>query len=60
MEANKLNDKFLNVDQLAEVLNVPVSWIYQKTRVNKIPHYKMGRHLRFKLNEVVEYFKKGT
>ncbi len=58
MNANEL----ITVSELAKKLNVPVSWIYQRTRLGQtaIPHVKMGKYVRFHLDEVVEFFKNKT
>jgi len=50
----------LNANQIAECLGVPVSWIYDRTRAsnpNQIPHYKVGKYVRFSEEEVLEYVK---
>jgi predicted DNA-binding transcriptional regulator AlpA len=52
IEENKATKpaRFLNVDQIAEYLNVPTSWIYGHTRENAdevIPRIKIGKYLRF-------------
>lgn len=50
--------QLLNVKQLAEKLNVPVSWIYDRTRNGSddhIPHYKVGKYIRFSEEEVLNY-----
>ena len=52
--------KLLNVHELAEKLNVPVSWIYDRTRngsTDHIPHYKIGKYLRFAEDEVIDYLR---
>jgi len=52
--------KLLNVQELAEKLNVPVSWIYDRTRngsMDHIPHYKIGKYLRFAEDEVIDYLR---
>jgi hypothetical protein len=44
--------KLLNVSELAEVLNVKESWIYDRTcrgSTDVIPHIRLGRQLRFDL-----------
>jgi len=53
------NRKLLTVQELALVLNVPVSWIYQRTRLGPaaIPHLKIGKYVRFNPEEVREFFK---
>jgi len=50
--------EFLNVQELAEKLKVPVSWIYDRTRkgsTDQIPHYKVGKYIRFSEEEVLSY-----
>lgn len=52
--------KLLNPKQIAEILGVPVSWIYDRTRAsnpNRIPHYKVGKYVRFSEEEVLDYVK---
>ena len=45
--------------EMAEILRVPLSWIYGKTYqgTKAIPHIKVGKYLRFEPNEVVEFFR---
>lgn len=52
-------EELITVGELAKRLNVPVSWIYQRTRLGQeaIPHVKMGKYVRFNLAEVVEFFR---
>jgi excisionase family DNA binding protein len=47
--------KFLTVDELARLLGVPKSWIYDRTYRNEIPHYKLGRLLRFDLEKIQKW-----
>lgn len=42
----------LTIDQLANHLQVPKSWIYERTRGNSIPHHRIGKYLRFDLEEI--------
>lgn len=49
---------YIDVAALSQTLDVPPSWIYERTRRNLIPHYKFGKYVRFILEEVVEFFKK--
>ena len=42
-----MHNKLLDVDEIAELLGVPKSWIYDRTRRGKIPHRKLGKYLRF-------------
>ncbi len=43
--------------QLAGLLGVKEGWIRQNVR--KIPHFKMGRLVRFDPQVVIEHFKSG-
>jgi excisionase family DNA binding protein len=46
---------YLSVDQVAELLGVPKSFIYRRTcdgHPDAIPAFRFGGHLRFRLDEV--------
>ncbi len=49
----------ITVEQLAEILQVPKSWIYERTRQGQtaIPHVKLGLYVRFDSDEVIKFFK---
>ena len=51
--------QWVTAKELAEILNIPVTWIYQRTRLGSdiIPHVRMGKYVRFKVDEVVNFFK---
>jgi len=49
----------IDADALAERLSVPVSWVYEQSRQNNIPTYRVGKYIRFDLNEVLESQKKN-
>lgn len=53
-------DELLDVDGLAEALKVPKSWIYEQSRTGQIPKVKVGKYVRFKLNEVLKSQKGGN
>ena len=45
----------LTVTDLAGMLRVPVSWVYEHVRLRgreRIPHLKLGKYLRFQEAEV--------
>ncbi|HHT9119302.1 MAG TPA: helix-turn-helix domain-containing protein [Candidatus Hypogeohydataceae bacterium YC41] len=55
-------EKFLRIEELAALLGVPKSWIYDRTRTGIIPHLKIGKHTHFNAFEVKEWLetcKKG-
>lgn len=50
--------EWLSVDQAADVLGVSKSFIYERTqRYNgdALPHYKVGKFLRFKKSELLAW-----
>jgi excisionase family DNA binding protein len=40
-------------DELAEKLKLPVSWVYEQSRQDAIPTHRLGRYIRFDLQEVL-------
>lgn len=53
-----MNDKkLLTVEELARFLHVPKSWIYDRTYRDEIPHFKIGKLLRFDLEKIEEWLK---
>lgn len=43
----------LEPEELAAKLKVPVSWVYEQSRKNAIPTHRIGRYIRFDLEEVL-------
>ena len=59
-EAANPSSKFLTPQELAEWLQVPLSWVYDRTRKDgpeKLPFYKFGKYLRFAEEEVIDYLR---
>ncbi len=50
--------ELLTAEKLAERLKVPVSWVYEQSRQGNIPTHRIGRYIRFDLNEVLTSQKK--
>jgi excisionase family DNA binding protein len=50
-------EKLLTIEQVCDMLTVKKSFIYSLTHVGGIPHYKVGRHLRFRESEILEWLK---
>jgi len=49
---------FLTVDEMAETLKVPKSWLYSRTRETgpgAIPRIKVGKYIRFRLDDVMAW-----
>ena len=47
-----LTKRLLSIEELAELLGVPKSWLYRRTCLDEIPHLKLGRYVRFDLEAV--------
>lgn len=55
-----MEQRVLTVNQLAQELSLPRSWIYSRTRTGEIPMLRAGKHIRFVLSEVMAYLKQQT
>ncbi len=52
---------YLTIDQVAALIGVPKSFIYRRTargHGDPIPHYRLGGHLRFKLDDVEDWIER--
>lgn len=51
--------QLVSVPEMADILKVPVSWLYGRTRFGEksIPHVKFGKYIRFNPEEVIEFFR---
>jgi excisionase family DNA binding protein len=50
--------ELLTVQQVAELLQVPVSWVYGRLRkrsLDKLPGYRLGKYWRFEKEEVLTW-----
>ncbi|MDZ4180414.1 MAG: helix-turn-helix domain-containing protein [Coriobacteriia bacterium] len=47
--------RLLDVRELAAILAVPESWVYQRTADGSIPHVRVGRYVRFDLARVMRW-----
>ena len=48
-------NELLTVQEAAEYLRVPISWVYERTRTRAIPIRKLGRHVRIPRSELLEW-----
>jgi excisionase family DNA binding protein len=58
LEESVYNVDLATVGQIADLLQVPNSWIYGRTRrrgIERIPHFKLGKYLRFSRSEVLDW-----
>lgn len=59
-EVKRMTKKLLTVEEVAEHLNVKKSWIYDRTRHEKMPHYHIGKYVRFDLDEIEEWIRNSN
>jgi len=48
-------DRLLTARELAEFLNVTERWIRLHTSNGNLPHFKLGRYPRYRLDRVLEW-----
>lgn len=51
-------EKLVDVREMARILDVPVSWLYERTRLRTIPCIRIGKYVRFDPAEVLVFFRK--
>ena len=52
-----MDQSLIGIKKMASKLDVPISWLYSRTRTNDIPHYKIGKYVKFNESEVWEWLK---
>jgi predicted DNA-binding transcriptional regulator AlpA len=51
----------LTVHEVADLLQVPVSWVYERTRRHgpeQMPHFKIGKYLRFEERALLDFIQR--
>jgi excisionase family DNA binding protein len=49
---------FLNIEQASAYLNIKRSFLYTLVEAGEVPHYKVGRLIRFKQDDIDEWMEK--
>lgn len=55
------NIELLTVEDVAALLKVPPSWVYERTRrrgVERIPGFRLGKYWRFREGDVVAWLER--
>jgi excisionase family DNA binding protein len=55
-------DRMYSIAEAARRLNLPSTWLYQRTRKHSIPHHKLGKYIRFTdsdLSAILEMCSRG-
>ena len=45
-------EKLIGVKEMSEAYGLPVSWIYSKAQAGMLPHYRIGKYVRFRPSEI--------
>jgi excisionase family DNA binding protein len=56
-----VNGSLLTVEEVAELLRVPVSWVYERTRsraIDRIPGFRLGKYWRFREADVLAWIER--
>jgi excisionase family DNA binding protein len=53
-----MEKRFLSVKELGEYLHIKPATLYGKTEAGEVPHYKVGRLIRFKQDDIDEWMEK--
>jgi excisionase family DNA binding protein len=59
--AGTVNASLLTVEEVAEMLKVPVSWVYERTRrraSDRIPGFRLGKYWRFRAADVLAWIER--
>ena len=57
-EITKDPDRLLTIREVADLLQVPVSWVYGRTRkrsLERMPGYRLGKYWRFDRGEILAW-----
>ena len=52
------SDPILTVHDVADLLRVPVSWVYGRVRGKggeRLPHFKLGKYVRFRASAIRQW-----
>jgi excisionase family DNA binding protein len=58
MPSPVLDDALLTVNEVADLLHVPMSWVYEHTRrrcLNRIPGFRLGKYWRFREDDILRW-----
>lgn len=50
-----IEDRLLHAEEVAEMLDVPVSWVRVHTRNGDLPHIQLGRYRRYRRQDILAF-----
>ena len=60
-ERGQASSRLLTVEEVADLLHVPVSWVYGRMRkrsLERLPAYRLGKYWRFREDEIQAWVKR--
>ena len=54
-----MSARLLTAEQVAEMLGVPKSWVYEQSRRGAIPTVTLGRYRRYRLEAIEDWIKQS-
>lgn len=54
-----MNERLRTFTEAAEYLNVPESWLREKVARRKVPHTRLGKHVRFTTADLADIVRQG-
>jgi excisionase family DNA binding protein len=54
------DDELMTPDDVCAILKVTKDWLYDQVQARRMPHVRLGRHLRFRRSEVFEYVRANS
>lgn len=55
------SEALLTIDEVSELLRVPVSWVYERTRrrgADRIPGFRLGKYWRFREADLLAWIER--
>ena len=52
--------RLFTVEEAADTLKLPKSWLYERTRKNAIPFRRIGKYVRFTAEDITEIISAHT
>lgn len=52
-------EDLISIDDVCHALGLKKSYIYMLTHEQRIPHYKVNGHLRFRLSDIEQWLKRN-
>ena len=48
-------ERLIGPKDVAEMYGLPISWVYSKAEEGILPHFKLGKYLKFRESEVATW-----